>query len=220
MTILSLHYLLQLKIWDEATQKLARKTERAKLLKYGCLPLHVACYYGAPLVLIRALVAAYPDAISTAATNGYTPYDVALEFYDKQSPEFGDVLKLVKPAGLQTPDVASARAPIPGQQPGAAPSPGLAQKLSDGVVQGVGRKVGQEIGGKIFGSGAGQSGQGVAQDVAAGAYYAGDGGQGMYSAAGTEGMYYAAAPSAPEVSFDAFASPEYTFEAEAECRVM
>ena len=178
MTILSLHFLIAAGMWDEATQKLARKPERAKLLDGGCLPLHAACEFNAPIALIRELIAAHPDALSlTTVWGGRTPYDMALKFYNKQSPDIGDLLQLLDPSS-QTRSIASV--PLPQQQlPGGGPTagPSLTQTLVGSVAQGVGRKVGQEIAGNILASG---SSQGVPQAAAPGMYgYSGAAGQGL-----------------------------------------
>mmetsp|Transcript_20983 Transcript_20983/g.52051 ORF Transcript_20983/g.52051 Transcript_20983/m.52051 type:complete len:220 (-) Transcript_20983:182-841(-) len=68
----------------------------------GDYPLHLACYGGhAPPIIIRALIAAYPDAIHLANNMGYKPLELARSNYRDGHPFREEVLEYLEAYAAQ-----------------------------------------------------------------------------------------------------------------------
>jgi len=89
----TLYRAIDTKSWKEAHKVLQNSPEEASAWVYRCedesdkmrwmfLPLHVACFSGAPLNLMKKLVAKYPKAVRIAPENdGKLPFHIACETY-------------------------------------------------------------------------------------------------------------------------------------------
>lgn len=84
--------------WIHAARRVEKCPYEAAIANpYGDYPLHLACYSGmAPPQLIRALIEAYPDAITRENKKGRDPLELASKNYSTSDPNRAQVLALLR----------------------------------------------------------------------------------------------------------------------------